>query len=439
MRSFAIALAAIGGTSFRGANLTDANFTGAKLKSTDLREATLTRIRWYGSKMLDRVRPGDTYLKNTQIRQWLIGKGIDKNIDNNFDGQKLQGINLQGADLTNTSFIDANLSEANLQDVDLSRAKLVQTQLDGTDFTGATLTGACIEDWGINSQTNLKDVACDYIFLKENLKERIPYNEDRNFQSGEFSKYVEKALNTLDLIFTNGIDWNAFLTSFKNLQDKYGSDKLGIQAIEKKPSGAFVVRVEVPPDINKAEKAEIEKNIKAEYELKLAELEQDYKKQLNLKDQDIEYFKESNTDLREIIKLQAQKEPTRIVNTDKYYEHKGDNNTVSNITQTHSGSGDNVARDKNITNNYNSQDLPQAAAKIQQLLEQLSKTYPTTTSREKNIVVGEVVDQIENNPTLKAKVINALKAGGTEAFKEAIDHPLINILVATIEGWQDAE
>ena len=64
--------------------------------------------------------------------------------------------------------------------------------------------------------------------------------------------------------------------------------------------------------------------------------------------------------------------------------------------------------------------------------------YPTTTSREKNIVVGEVVDQIESNPTLKAKVINALKAGGTEAFKEAVNHPLVNILVATIEGWQDS-
>ena len=55
------------------------------------------------------------------------------------------------------------------------------------------------------------------------------------------------------------------------------------------------------------------------------------------------------------------------------------------------------------------------------------------------IVVGEAVDRIENNPTLKAKVINALKAGGIEAFKEAINHPLVNILVATIEGWQDTE
>ena len=85
------------------------------------------------------------------------------------------------------------------------------------------------------------------------------------------------------------------------------------------------------------------------------------------------------------------------------------------------------------------QTLSQAAAEIQKLLEQLSKTYPTTTSKERNIVVGEAVDRIENNPTLKAKVINALKAGGTEAFKEAVNHPLVNILLASIEGWQDAE
>ena len=88
-------------------------------------------------------------------------------------------------------------------------------------------------------------------------------------------------------------------------------------------------------------------------------------------------------------------------------------------------------------NEAQSQNLVEAATEIQSLLEQLSATYPTTTSREKNIVVGEAVDQIENNPTLRAKVVNALKAGGTEAFKEAnVDHPLVNILLATIEGWQ---
>ena len=69
--NFAIAFATIGGTSFKNADLTDANFTSAKLKSTDFRNATLTRVCWYGAKMLDRVRLGDTYLKNTQLRQWL--------------------------------------------------------------------------------------------------------------------------------------------------------------------------------------------------------------------------------------------------------------------------------------------------------------------------------------------------------------------------------
>ena len=40
---------------------------------------------------------------------------------------------------------------------------------------------------------------------------------------------------------------------------------------------------------------------------------------------------------------------------------------------------------------------------------------------------------------LKDRAIAALKSGGTEAFKEAVDHPLANILVAIIEGWTQGE
>jgi hypothetical protein len=93
-------------------------------------------------------------------------------------------------------------------------------------------------------------------------------------------------------------------------------------------------------------------------------------------------------------------------------------------------------------NNYNpeqKQNLAQAAADIQQLLNQLSHSYPTATTSERMIVVAKAVDEIESNPTLKARVIGALKAGGTEALKELIDNPLINILLASIDGWQDAE
>ena len=92
-----------------------------------------------------------------------------------------------------------------------------------------------------------------------------------------------------------------------------------------------------------------------------------------------------------------------------------------------------------VINEAEKQNLTSAAQEIQQLLEQLSATNPTTTTKEKMTVVGEVADRIENNPPLKSKVISALKSGGTEAFKEAVNHPLVNILVATIEGWQDAD
>ena len=118
-----------------------------------------------------------------------------------------------------------------------------------------------------------------------------------------------------------------------------------------------------------------------------------------------------------------------------YYEQSG------NFGIGHMSGGEikDGAKVGGVINEAEKQNLADAAQEIQQLLEQLSETYPTTTSREKNIVVGEAVDRIEGNPPLKAKVINALKAGGTEAFKEAIEHPLVNILVATIEGWRDTK
>ncbi|MEG4225469.1 hypothetical protein QUA35_05650 [Microcoleus sp. N9_B2] len=95
----------------------------------------------------------------------------------------------------------------------------------------------------------------------------------------------------------------------------------------------------------------------------------------------------------------------------------------------------------NITNYTpdQKQNLAEAAAEIQQLLQQLEQNYPTTTPLEREAVVKEALKQIESNPTFKARVIGALKAGGTEALKELVDHPLINIFIAGLEGWQDAE
>lgn len=93
-----------------------------------------------------------------------------------------------------------------------------------------------------------------------------------------------------------------------------------------------------------------------------------------------------------------------------------------------------------ILNDYSTNHkLTEAAAEIQQLLEQLSRDNPTTTKTEELMVVTKAVEQIERNQSLKSRVVSALKSGGTEALKEAVDHPLVNILMATIGGWYQIE
>jgi HEAT repeat protein len=51
--------------------------------------------------------------------------------------------------------------------------------------------------------------------------------------------------------------------------------------------------------------------------------------------------------------------------------------------------------------------------------------------------------ELKRNPTLKSRLLNALKSGGTEALKIALEtvfkNPLVAIPVETIKGWIEAE
>ncbi len=83
------------------------------------------------------------------------------------------------------------------------------------------------------------------------------------------------------------------------------------------------------------------------------------------------------------------------------------------------------------------QSLAEAAAEIHQLLQQLDQDYATDTQQGQEVAVQEAIKRIESNPTLKARVIGAIKAAGVEAFKEAVDQPLINVVLAGWGGWQE--
>jgi internalin A len=107
-------------------------------------------------------------------------------------------------------------------------------------------------------------------------------------------------------------------------------------------------------------------------------------------------------------------------------------NIMSNTTQTHSGSGDNIGGDKIAGDkiiNHNQQDLSQAAKEIKALLDQLSQEYDVNTISGKAMVNAKALESIEKNPTLQKRVVGALTAAGGKALEQAIDHPIAKVLV----------
>lgn len=437
IRTIAIALTATGGTSFYKADLTNADFTGASLKSTDLREATITRTCWRNTIKLDQARLGTSYLKDTNVRQLLItGEGQDKN----FDRLDLRGINLKGTNLQDASFIRTDLNRANLQNANLSRAKLVQTLLEGADLTRATLTGAYIEDWGISNTTKLIEIDCDYIFLKLPTKnapdpQRRPADQERNFEPGEFAKLAQKIPNTVDLIFKDGIDWQTFLKTFQELRVRVESETGElpvIQTIENKGDGAFVIRVKVPEEVDEAE---YERKFWAKYNPMLEAKDEKIKllsEQIEFYDEQIEFIRKNNTRLMGVVETMADQETIIIDKIDKRDQRGAKFNVGGNYVER----AESVSSQQSYANqnNYEEADknLAEAAAEIQQLLEQLEKTNPTATEAQQEAFVSAAI-----TPTKKERLINALKEGGQGAIEEFLDNPYLNVAIRIIEGWRN--
>jgi uncharacterized protein YjbI with pentapeptide repeats len=252
---FKTAIINTGGTSFRMADLTDANFTAATLKNTNFGSANVTHACWLQAQKLDFARVYATYLEKPQVRELVItGQGQNKN----FDDLSLRGVNLQAANLADASFIGADLSEANLQDADLSRAKLKQTQLDGTDLTGATLTGAYIEDWGITNTTKLHGVRCEYIFMRLPTKEdpdplRKPDHKKEFFKDGDFADFIKPIFDTLDLYHNQGVDPRAIAIAFKNLAENHPEAELEIVAMEKRGEDKILLRAKTAAGSDKSQ------------------------------------------------------------------------------------------------------------------------------------------------------------------------------------------
>jgi Leucine-rich repeat (LRR) protein/GTPase SAR1 family protein len=135
--------------------------------------------------------------------------------------------------------------------------------------------------------------------------------------------------------------------------------------------------------------------------------------------------------------------PTESTIYQTYHIQKVENMT-GNTTQNAYGSGDNIGRDKVMgdkigTQINNSQNLAQAALEIQALLDNLSETYNPNTETGQTKIAKDAIEQIEQNPTLKGRIVNAVKEGGYTALEEAIDRPVVKILMAAFKGFTEGK
>ena len=412
------------GANLCGADLREVDLRGANLLGSDLRGANLREAELIGANLREANLRG-AYLRGAYLRgAYLRGADLRE-----FD---LREFNLTGTDLTGADFSGANLYGANLCGANLCGAKALNT-----DFTWANLTGACIQDWHINAGTIFWFLICDYIYYKIDeegtYQDRRPHDPNKIFNPGDFQRLIETARETVDLIFSDGIDWKAFLESFHGLQIESENGELSIAGILKKRDGTFVIQIDAPQD---TDKAELENRFYQVYEQKLTLIEQHYQAKLANKEQEITHrdqellqlYREKSTDMTEIAKLLANRPMTIEAKAVSYGEIKQAGNFGVGVNQ---GEIKDNAKVAGILNEAEQQNLTEIITEVQAIITPLAQTYPNNPTTQGI----KAIEAIEKNPNLKQKLIEAAKKGCLEAFKKSLDNPVGALIGGAIEGW----
>ncbi|MEM9090460.1 MAG: pentapeptide repeat-containing protein [Cyanobacteria bacterium P01_F01_bin.53] len=405
------------GADFSGAELSDLNLSGFDLRGARLRGTYLINSILIGASLY-RADLRDANLRDADLRGADLSRANLSRAD--LRGTHLRGTHLRGIHLCETHLRGFELSGFDLSDTNLSRADLSKAQALGTSFKGAIFTGACIEDWNINSSTEFDSAICEYVYLKCDQRERRP--REGAFKLGEFATLVQQAADTVDLIFKDGIDWQAFFQSFQDLRNQYSDQDVSIQAIEKKRGGAFVIRLEVPPEVNKAA---VEEKAKALYGEQLQQIEGRYQKLLQLQGQQLDDYRaqvqqqqSQNSRLLNIVETMAEKDSA------SKYDLRG--------TQFAGGFADTVQgnMEGGTINNAAAEtsSLAEATAEIQNLLKQLEASNPAATEADQTAFLNVMIP-----PTRRERFVGALRAAGGAAIEEV---PYGAVLKALVEGWQ---
>lgn len=260
------------GANLRGTHLGRANFAQANLACADLIGANAIAAQ-FESANLERA-----HLIATQLSGIVLARA------------NLTRADLREADLSYAYLTGANLQGANLAGANLTEADLIETRAIATNFSRATFTGACIQDWHTDCDTCLEDAICDYIYLQKFQQERCPQDPACRFPPGAFSEQFQKRRETIDLLFTDGIDWSALLASLHPLH-MTGTD---LVAIEQHADGTLALRLRSPSN---ADRCELETAFWERYNREWQRLETDHP--------ELAAYRQQTANLAAIVQLQA--------------------------------------------------------------------------------------------------------------------------------------
>jgi uncharacterized protein YjbI with pentapeptide repeats len=396
------------GTSFKGANLTDANFTQATLSNTDFRQATLTRTNWFKAQGLGHACTEGTYLEREPIRHLAIFK---QGKSANFDYEDLRGINLQDADLEDASFTGADLSSSSLSGANLIKAKLVHTQLYNSDLSKACLTGAYLEGWGISVDTNLEGVQCEYAYMHLPTSEdpdpcRKPDNKDEIFLPGEFADFMTPIQTTLDLYRRQYVDPREVATSFKTLDlslrgnvnltaaaialqsvvQKHPEARLEVRALEGRGQDKIRLQTQVDRHVNRSQ-------LSAQYAAHYEALKAMPPDELQALVAGMAEKDDRIRSLEHIVMTAVQQERNFYIET-----QLGDIVTEKHSTEIHSESGD-VINVRDIHAHDSVINLGQISGDVSQQINQLSEDTNPDQARLKELLI-QLQQLIEAQPGL---------------------------------------
>ncbi|MGB3509801.1 MAG: hypothetical protein WBA93_11270 [Microcoleaceae cyanobacterium] len=138
------------------------------------------------------------------------------------------------------------------------------------------------EKFGLFSEDNLdyyedKKAKIKEILLVNQTLESYQLSSSRYFQPGDFTKLFQELLNTVDLIFRNGVDAKVFMSSFQQIKAENEGIPMRIRGMENKGDGVVVIKIDVSPETNKEK---IHREFMQFYDENLRVLWEKYQKEL---------------------------------------------------------------------------------------------------------------------------------------------------------------